>query len=478
MENMKTKLTDWKNRLKDRHMLSISIVFLLLVIALITLFVYTLNKNQEFRMASENIYNMSFYELVNSIDEVETYLAKASITSTNEHAAKTLSSIWNKANLAGVYLAQIPIKTEGLSNTEKFLNQVSDYSYSLSMKAISGENLSDEDLKNIEDLHNYAVDLKNTLNQLEYEINDGTLAWGELTKEGSKAFAQQVSSSTSDSFNNIEGSFSEYTGLIYDGAFSEHMVSGEKKGLTGDNIDENKAKEIVKSFTGASDENIETKEFTENGDIPSYNFEIKVDDKNKKSVAISQKGGHIVYMNYYREPGEEKISPEEAVEIGKNFLAEKGYSNMKETYYMVQSGNIVVNYAYNQDDVTVYSDLIKVKIALDNGEILGMESAGYLNCHTERTIPQNIITSDKARENLNPRIEISSQNLAIIPTEYNTELLCWEFKGKAYDNEFLVYINAESRKRRRYFNDSKYTKWNSYNLNQNMYKNSILANTK
>lgn len=59
-----------------------------------------------------------------------------------------------------------------------------------------------------------------------------------------------------------------------------------------------------------------------------------------------------------------------------------------------------------------------------------MESAGYLNCHTERDISKNIITVEEARENLNPRIEINSQNLAIIPTEYNTEVLCWEFKGK------------------------------------------------
>ncbi|MCI8519461.1 MAG: hypothetical protein HFJ51_05250 [Clostridia bacterium] len=193
MENIKTKLTDWKNRLKDRHMLSLAVVILLLVAALIVLSIYIYNKQREYRMASENTYNMSFYELVNCVEEVETYLAKASITSTAEHSAKTLNHIWNKSNLAGVYLAQIPIRTEGLSSAEKFFNQASDYSYSLSMKAIKGEDMSDEDLKNIEDLHNYAVDLKNTLNQLEAEINDGTLAWGEVTKEGGKAFAQQVS---------------------------------------------------------------------------------------------------------------------------------------------------------------------------------------------------------------------------------------------------------------------------------------------
>lgn len=430
MENMKTKLTDWKERLKDRHMLSIALVMLLLIVALIALAIYALNKNQEHQMVSENSYNMSFYELVNCVDEIETYLAKAGITSTPEHAAKTLTAIWNKSNLAVVYLAQMPIKTEGLSSAEKFLNQVSDYSYSLSVKAMGGEKLSDEDLKNIEDLHTYTIDLKNILNQLEFEINDGTLAWGELSKEGSKAFAQQVSGDLSSSFGNIEGAFSEYTGLIYDGAFSEHMVSAEKKGLTGEEIDENSAKEKAKEFFGVNDEAIESKGLSENGDIVSYNFEVTTDEKNKKSIMISKKGGHTVNMNYYREVSEEKISEEEAVEIGKNFLSQKGYKDMKETYYMKQNGNIVVNYAYSQNDATIYSDLIKVKIALDNGEILGMESAGYLNCHEERNIPKNIITEAKAKENLNPRLEIKSGNLAIIPTEYNTEKLCWEFKGK------------------------------------------------
>lgn len=75
-----------------------------------------------------------------------------------------------------------------------------------------------------------------------------------------------------------------------------------------------------------------------------------------------------------------------------------------------------------------------------------MELAGYLNCHEVRKIPRNIITAAKAKENLNDRIKINSENLAIIPTEFGTELLCWEFKGKTGDNEFLVYINAETGK--------------------------------
>lgn len=440
-----SKLTDWKNRLKDRHMFTIVMVIIILLIAVIALGIYTYKKQREFREVAENDYNMAFYELVNYMEEVETYLAKSTITSTPEHAAKTLSHIWREADLAGVYLSQIPINNEGLSNAQKFLNQVSDYSYSLAMKTINREELTDDELKSLEQMHEYSVGLKNTLNQLANEINDGEIKWGELTKEGSKAFAQQVSNMGSDAFGNIEATFDDYTGLIYDGAFSEHMTSPERKGLTGEDIDENKAKEIVKEFTGASEDKISSNGLSENGNIASYNFIVN-ENENSKSISISQKGGHVVYMNYYRDIAEEKISEQEAIEIGKRFLDEKGYKSMKETYYLKQEGAIVVNYANVQEDVTIYPDLIKLKIALDNGEILGIESIGYLNCHTDRSIEKNIISENQAKQKLNPRIEIQSQKLAIIPTEFNTEILCWEFTGRVGDNDFLVYINAKDGK--------------------------------
>lgn len=429
MIDLKTKLADWRERLRDRHMFTLVMIALGLLLAVIILGLYTYQKQREARQASENSYNRAFYELINYMEEVETYLAKSSITSTAEHEAETLANVWSEANLASVFLSQLPIETEELQNSQKFLNQVSNYGYTLSQKAMRGEDLTDEELKNLENLHDYAVGLKDTLNQLANEINQGTISWGELTKEGNIAFAQQVDNISKDSFGNIEQAFHDYAGLIYDGAFSEHMTNPERKGLTGEDIDENKAREIAKNFTGASDENISSNGLMENGNIPLYNFIIKQDDK-QKSISISQKGGHIVYMNFYREIGEEQISNEQAIEIGKNFLNEKGYSNMKETYYLKQDGNVVINYAYNQDDVKVYPDLIKVKIALDNGEILGVETMGYLNCHHDRQIPKNLISVESAKSKLNPRIEVTSQNLAIIPTEFGTEILCWEFTGK------------------------------------------------
>lgn len=445
MKSLKSKMIDWKNRLKDRYMLSIVVVS---VAALIILGLYTYKKQTEYRQASENSYNMAFFELVDYVQNVETYLAKSLISSSSEQGAETLTNVWREANLAGAYLAQLPIESNELQNTAKFLNQVSDYSYSLSRKNINGQKLSDQDMKNLEDLHKYSVDLENTLNQLSADMNEGRISWGELTKKGTEAFAKQVSNISKDSFSNLEENFHEYSGLIYDGAFSEHITNKEKKGLTGENINEEKAKEIAMDFIGTDRiEGITSNGKSENGNIISYDFYAKLKNEERNiAISVSEKGGHIVYMNSDRNVYAESISQEEADAKGKEFLKQKGFYNMKETYYLKQDGIVTINYAYKQDDVVIYSDLIKIKVALDNGEILGIETTGYLNSHTERKLGEIKVSKEKAAENLNKKLEIKSESLAMIPTEWKTEILCWEFKGTIKGMDFLVYVNVETGK--------------------------------
>ncbi len=444
---IKEKVIDWKNRLQDRHMLTI-IVTLIAIIAVLAMVIY--KKQTEYRQASENSYNQAFYELVDYVQNVENYLGKSLISTTPEHGAETLTQVWKEANLAQTYLSQLPISSNELENTSKFLNQVSDYSYSLSRKNINDESLTQEDLDNLKELHDYSVNLENVLNQLSNDINSGRVKWGELTKKGSSVFSQQVSNISKDSFGNIEQEFHEYAGLIYDGAFSEHITKAEKVGLTGDDIDEEKAKNIAMDFVGRDEiKEVNSNGLAENADIPTYDFSMKLnnqDNSNELAISITKKGGHILFSNFNRDVDVENIDDETANKIGLDFLNSKGYTNMKQTYYLKEEGIMTINYAYVQNDVTMYPDLIKLKIALDNGDILGIETQGYLNSHTERSIPEVKISKDDAKAVLNKNLEIKSEGLAMIPTEYKTEILCWEFKGTVDGTDFLVYINAETGK--------------------------------
>lgn len=438
-------MNKYLNTMKKNYVYGIMII---LIIISIVLGYFLYQEKEKYTTATHNQYNLALYELIDYVQNVENYLAKAMITSTPEHGAETLSKVWREANLAQVYLAQLPVSSTELSNTAKFLNQVSEYSYSLSRKNIYKEELSQEDLDNLKSLHDYSTELKNTLNQLSTDMNEGRISWNELTKNTEIAFAQQVDNLSAATFSNLDENFGEYAGLIYDGAFSEHIESAERKGLTGEEIDEERAKQIAKEFIGEDRiEELNSNGLIENGNIQVYDFNAKVkdgDSNNPLTISISKIGGHIVNMNYNRGVDVEVISMEEADKIGKEFLNSREIYNMKETYYLIEGGIITINYAYEQNEITVYPDLIKLKIALDNGEILGMETTGYLNNHEERSIPTVNISKDQAKSNLNKNLEITSEGLAIIPTEWKTEILCYEFKGKINDTDFLVYINAET----------------------------------
>lgn len=433
--------------MRKNYMYGIAII---LLVALIIMGILYYKQKSKYAIASENNYNLALYELVDYINDTENYLAKSTITSSSEQASETLMHIWREANLAQVYLAQLPISTNELSNTARFLNQVSDYSHSLAKKTINGENLSQEELDNLKKLHQYSQDLQNTLEQLIEDMGNGKISWKELTKDVDTTFAQQVDNLSATSFSNIDENFGEYEGLIYDGAYSEHMESSEKKGLIGEDVTEEQARKKAISFVGEEKVlEIKSNGLIENGNIVVYDFLINLkngDKNNPLTISISKKGGHIVVANYNREISEEKIEIEEANEIGKNFLNNLGITDMKPTYYLKQSGSVTINYAYTQDNVTIYSDLIKLKIALDDGEVLGMETTGYLNNHTERDIKSPKISKSQAKASLNKNLEIMSEGLAIIPTEWKTEIYCYEFKGKVDNIDFLVYVNSNTGK--------------------------------
>ena len=399
---------------------------------------YSYFLNTQAKTKEVNDYNYSFMELVNNVNNVENFLAKTMISKDSKHSTDTLIKIWADSNLAVSYMKNIPFNSKGSDKSIKFLNQVSDYCYTLSRKTLRGEELNDEDFSNLKKLYDYSNNLKNILNQISFDLNNETISWKDLKKDEKLNDVEE----NVNVFASIEGNFDDYEGLIYDGAYSDYVSKADKKGLTGENISEEEAKNRIKEIFGekAKAEILGTQK----GDIESYNVSVELEDKSKFEVQMSIKGGWIVEIVKNRDVGEEKIKNEEAIQKGKEYLEKLGYSSMKETYFLKEANIITVNYAYEENEVLMYPDLVKVKIAMDNGEILGMEALGYLNSHTNREFPKNIISLEEAKAKLSSNITIENERMAVIPLDDKTEKYCYEFKGKVEDKQFLVYINAET----------------------------------
>lgn len=445
MRSIREKLLDFKRRLSDRKMYSVVIV----VIAVVAIWgIYQYKHASNLRQELDNQYNRAFFDMVGYVNNVDTLLTKSMIASSTTKTASTLQEAWRQANLAQTNLGQLPVSQPVLAKTSKFLTQVGDLAYTLDNQNMSGKALSDEQYKTIEKLQGMSSGLKTSLNDLQSRITSGRIKWGELANKGTALFSKTSSKVSSNQFENLDKTFQDYPRLIYDGPFSEHLSGMEAKGLTGDMINAGKAKDLVRQYFGADKvQDITDAGKNDNDVIKTFSFSVSFKGKPKEqtaSISITQKGGMIYWMLYNRAVDGKKISMDKAKEIGRKYLEDHGFKNMKDTYYLSEDGAATINYAYTANNVVCYPDLIKIKIALDNGEIIGMEAKGYLSSHTDRKLGTPKITLAEARNKLNKRLTVMSSGLAVIPTKYKTEKFCYEFKGKLNNKDCIIYINAET----------------------------------
>lgn len=397
------------------------------------------------KQITQDEYNKAMYEMVGYINNVETELAKLQITNTIKMTSTTLASIWKQANLAKENLESLPSSQGDMSNASKYLSQLSDYSYYLLKKVVQGEKISDEEYITIAKLYDSSKKLDEVMNNIYSDLNEGKIKWDELEKISDEKLSNTEVTTTVSNISNIGKTFQEYEGLIYDGAFSDHILSQKPKYLTDNNVTMEEAKNnLVNIFGGDNIEYINNDDES-NGRLELYNFKLKLKNSEMiRNISMTKQDGKMYLMVGNRNITEEKISMDEASNAGVEFLKKIGIENVKETYYLKSENSVIINYAAYQDNIVLYPDLIKIKVALDNAEICSVECQGYVFNHEkrEKIIPK--ITIEEARDKINKNIEILSEGLAIIPTESKGEVLTYEFKGKIDEREFLIYINAET----------------------------------
>ena len=118
---------------------------------------------------------------------------------------------------------------------------------------------------------------------------------------------------------------------------------------------------------------------------------------------------------------------------------------MKESYFTSYEAVVTINFAYQQEDVICYPDLIKVSVARDTGEIVGFDATGYLMCHVLRELPDAALSPEDCKANISSDLTILSQELAVIRTTGEAEHLCYEIKCETPEQQHMIfYINSQT----------------------------------
>ena len=425
-----------ENQVSRRGKIRVRLYASVLILVLFSAFVINAQKASELSRQLNADAERSLSTLEACMSSINTNLTKGLYANTTPMLSSMAISLTRDAASAKNSLSALPLSDTQLDNMLKFLSQVGAFVSTLDRKLSLGEPITSEERNQLKQLIDISQKLLSELDTITQGVEDGSVSFNQAGSTLQKSADQSVQ--IDSAFGDAEQTITDYPTLIYDGPFSDHILNQSPKTLEGkSDISKEKALEIASDFIGIDKSTLRFDSET-NGVIETYNF--FVDSIN---ISVCKKGGAVLYLLGSSSAGESVISPEQAVENAKSFLSTKGYENMKESYYSTQDGICTVNFAYENEGVICYPDLIKLSVSLETGNIISFDARGYIMNHTDRPPVQSKISADEAKMSVSDYLTVMSSRLAVIPTDYKTEKTAYEFHCKTPDEqEVLVYIDV------------------------------------
>lgn len=395
-----------------------------------------------------NKYQRAFFDMTNQVQSLEVLLSKSMVASDPRLDNMLLMDIRQQAAFAQSNLGQLPLNDALAGRTAKFLAQVGDYADSLARQVGAGEAIDAKHWDTLNSLYRQSAELNQELQGMQYRVAQNNFYFSELVQQVRKNLQKAPDDLARTDFQAIDKQMQRYPTLIYDGPFSEHLERAEPRGLSGlseigPEEAQDKALAFIEKKPGIDYRAAATG--TAEGRIPAYRVEVAPAGENsgeKIVLDISKKGGKAIWMVNSRPLGSQAVDIDAAQKKALVFLQERGFGEMNPTYYIRHGDSVTYNFATTQEGVTIYPDLVKVTVALDNGEVTGAETSGYLMSYRRRDLPVAAVSKEHARAALNPRLEVSGGKLVLIPAGVNDEKLAFEFQGKLGDDTYLIYVNA------------------------------------
>ncbi len=423
-------------RLGKRNTVRIISFSVAVILSVITLTFVTTEKINDYQTQVGYTYSMNLDELDGSLYNISVALQKSLYASSATQLSTLAVELCTESTVAKNALSQLPYSGEELAGVNKFLSQVGDYTLYLSRKVIQGGKIEDDDRENLHKLSQTAQSVSSSVNAVRAEY-DKEGVWDPELMVG---VGQSVEGGFAENLTGLEELLADYPTLQYDGPFSDHMLKNEMKMLQGaEELTSDEALKKAGEILERDVSNFEKESDTE-GNVPCYNF-----TDGEMSFSVTKQGGYIIYMRKFRETGEQTLTYEQAVEKAEQYLEKHSNQSFVSTYYFADEGVCTVNFAFKEGATVCYPDLIKVGVALDDGEIVLLEAGGYLANHHTRTIKTPKYSVNEARERLSKALKINDVNRCIIPTDGNAEKHCYEFRCVGIDGEeLLVYVNTQN----------------------------------
>ncbi len=413
----------------------ITAIVMLGIIVTLAVFVGLLaNQNNKWQMSAESKYQSSYYSLLDCVTNLNDNLKKMNVAKSVSLQQRFLLDIALESQSALENITCFCYGSYSLSGLMKYANQTCDFSKYCITKLESGQKLSVDDQKSMSQLQEITQKLLTSLLEFGNQINEGAHFMNGLNT---------LSNNFLETINNFNGSI-KYPSLIYDGPFSESLEKREAKALVGKELTQEEVALTIKNYVHGGE--IEKIDFIAENSLgfTTYLYEIKMTDGQYGSIQLSKQGGFPVDMTLQPKDGEDYLDMKQCIEKAKEYLAVIGLPNMKEVWATTSGGVAYINFCYCENDTIFYPDMIKIKVAPANGQIVGMEALNYIYNHTKRTLETPLFQTEQVEQMDFGGMEIGQIRICVIPTDDGKEKLAYEVSGTFGEEQYFVYVDALS----------------------------------
>lgn len=407
------------------------LIFLALILGLAVTLV-SLRESRESltaRQAAERTRIENLYRRIDDdLNDVDVSLSKLTAASSPRQSVLLLGDVWRATGSAGAAMALLPLSHADSCDMSQFITRCGDYAHTLMGRVLQGRALTEEDRRQLGDMRATCAKI--------WQVA------GEAIRSGDFVAADNVDAGCYEQ-SQSEAAISEYPTLIYDGPFSESAENRPPQSEPGERITAQQAAILAQKLF--SDGTVSDATYVP-GMLPVYELTVQSPTRGEVSLSLTEQGGQL--LSFMGAPTGDKNDPpsdqesQRLKESALSFLQELGIEDPTAAYAQYYQGAAVLNFAPRQEGVILYSDLVKVYLDRETGEVMGLDARNYRLNHRPRDLAKPRLTEAQAAEYVSGSLEVEHTDLALIPLTQQTEVLCYEFKATQNGTFYIVYINA------------------------------------
>lgn len=392
---------------------------------------------------AENHYQQAYHELTYYVDALQNALGVSLAMQSRNAMRPQLAESWRLSTLAHAAANELPLTLLPFNRANEFLAHVGEFTYQSAIKPTSSRPLSDHEYRTLQELYQDSEKISNGLREVQGTIMTRHLKWMDVesTLNGKN---QNQDNQVVDGMKQINFQATDYTqDFSPENPRNMALQKSKLNKLSGPEITGGQAVGKLKAMAGVPSAKLQQIRQSGKGSREqSYELSVKPDGAPLIAGSVSKKGGHVLWFMTNRQVRQEKISLVQATDKADRFLKEKGFRNLTLTKRNQYQNVAILTYVRLMKNVRIYPVSIKLKVAMDNGQIIAFDQLNYLynNCEKVSLVPK--VSEKFVREQVNKDLKVREVNLAVIQNPSLDNILCYELFVTKGEKTYRMLLNA------------------------------------